>query len=194
MNQTNSEKYIVLDIETTGFSCTNNQIIEIAAIKVENKKIIERFDTLIDPHTSIPYHITKITGISNNMVYNAPSIESILPEFYDFLEDLPIVAHNAPFDIRFISHNLNLCGYSFNNQVIDTLKISKNIYPHFPNHKLENIAKNLHIKVETAHRAMADVETLHQIFNIMLNDIKSNNINTCKNIECIYHKNNIYVE
>ena len=180
------EKYIVLDIETTGLSCTKNRILEIAAIKVENKNIIERFDTLIDPQLPIPYRITQITGINDNMVCGAPLIENVLPELYDFFENLPIIAHNAPFDISFISHNLSSCGYLLNNRIIDTLKIARDIYPNFSNHKLDNIAKNLNVTVETAHRAMADVETLHEVFNIMLNDIENKNVKTTENIQYIY--------
>ena len=183
------KKYIVLDIETTGLSPTNDKIIEIAAIKVENDSIIERFDTMIDPEIPIPYRITNITGIDDSMVANAPLISSAIPELYDFIQDLPLVAHNAPFDIRFISHNLQTCGYCMNNKIIDTLKISRDIYPHFSTHNLGSIAKMLNVNVKTAHRAMADVETLHQIFNIMLKDISNNNCKTRENIDCIYCNN-----
>lgn len=100
-NLTLVESYIILDIETTGLSPINNDILEIAAIKIRNGKIIDKFDTLINPGVTIPPFISNLTGINNQMVCSAPYIDNVLPNLLKFVENLPIVAHNASFDIRF---------------------------------------------------------------------------------------------
>lgn len=179
------ENYIVLDIETTGLSPVDNDIIEIAAIEIKNGSIVNKFDTLINPGYCIPSFITGLTGITNQMVCTAPFINDVIPNLVDFVGDLPIIAHNASFDMRFISSNCKKCGFCINNEVIDTLKVSRQLYPDFSSHKLDVIANNLGVNVENAHRAMADVEVLNDIFNIMLNDIKCGKGKTTVNIEAI---------
>ncbi len=179
------ENYIVLDIETTGLSPINNDIIEIAAIEIKNGKVINEFDTLINPGYSIPPFISHLTGINNQMVCTAPYISDIIPNLVNFIGNLPIIAHNASFDMRFITHNCNKFGVCINNEVIDTLQISRQLYPHFESHKLELIANKLGVNVVNAHRAMADVKVLNNIFNVMLNDIKNGNGKTTVNVEAI---------
>ena len=178
--------YVILDIETTGLSCCDNSIIEIAAIKIKNGIISDTFESLINPGCLIPPFITNLTGISNNMVCDAPCINDVLNRFIYFVEQLPLIAHNASFDMRFIHHNLSKCGLSINNEVIDTLKLSRQLYPHFPSHKLGVVANNLGVRVKNAHRAMADVDILHNVFELMLCDIQKNRVNTKQDISSIY--------
>lgn len=185
-NNKGNTNYVILDIETTGLSCSENSIIEIAAIKVKNGKISDKFESLINPGCTIPPFITNLTGISNSMVCSAPCVNDVLEKFVCFVENLPLIAHNASFDMRFIHHNLSKCGLEINNEVIDTLKLSRQLYPHFPSHKLGIVADNLGVKVQNAHRAMADVDILHNVFDIMVCDIEKNSINTKQNINSIY--------
>lgn len=184
------ENYIVLDIETTGLSPFENDIIEIAAMEIKNGDIVNNFDSLVNPGYPIPQFITKLTGIHDQMVSTAQLINDIIPELVGFIKDLPIVAHNASFDMRFISHNLKKFGITLDNEVIDTLKISRQLYPGFKSYKLDIIANQLGVNVVNAHRAMADVEVLSNIFCIMLNDIKCGKGKTTVNVEaiCRYEK------
>lgn len=179
------ENYVVLDIETTGLSPIDNDIIEIAAIQIKNGRILNKFNTLINPGYPIPPFISNLTGITNQMICTAPFIKDIIPDLVNFIGDLPIIAHNAPFDMRFISHNLKKFGLSINNGVIDTLQVSRQLYPHFESHKLSVVANKLGVNVINAHRAMADVKILNDIFNVMLSDIKCGNGKTTANIESI---------
>ena len=122
--QSLDEKYVVFDIETTGFSPVTNRIIEIGAVKVEHGEITERFSTFVNPQVPIPFHIEKLTSINDSMVMDADTIEVVLPQFLEFVGDAILVAHNANFDVSFIKENakrgnpcgLYLCGHSRNCQ------------------------------------------------------------------------------
>ncbi len=103
--QTLDDTYVVFDIETTGFSAISDKIIEIGAVKVEEGRIVERFSTFVNPKRPIPFRITNLTGITDEMVLDAPSIEEALPAFLEFTEGAVLVAHNAGFDMRFIEQN-----------------------------------------------------------------------------------------
>lgn len=101
----NRDEYIVLDIETTGLSKYMHNITEIAAVKIKDDKIVDEFHTLINPKEPIPRFITRLTGITNEMVKNSPTIKEALPDFLEFLGSTTIIAHNATFDYGFIEYN-----------------------------------------------------------------------------------------
>ena len=103
----------MFDIETTGFSPITNHIIEIGAVRVEKGKIVERFSTFVNPDEPIPFRIEQLTGINDSMVLPAPKIEKVLPEFLEFCEGAALVAHNASFDVSFISRNAAQLGLPF---------------------------------------------------------------------------------
>lgn len=103
--QSLKDRYVVFDIETTGFIPSLDKIIEIGAVKVENGQIVDRFSTFVNPKVPIPFRIEKLTGINDNMVIHAPEIEEVLPKFLEFCEGAIMVAHNADFDMSFISAN-----------------------------------------------------------------------------------------
>ncbi|MDO7203097.1 exonuclease domain-containing protein [Paraclostridium bifermentans] len=98
-----SQSFVVFDIETTGFSNTNDKITEIGAVKIENFKVVDRFSELVNPETDISYKIQELTGITNDLVADKPTIDAILPKFLEFVGDDVLVAHNADFDMGFIS-------------------------------------------------------------------------------------------
>lgn len=154
--------FIAFDIETTGFAppC---KIIEIGAIKVVDFKIVEEFQTFVNPQCPIPGHITNLTGISFSMVADAPAIDQALPDFLSFAGNLPIAAHNASFDMRFICHYSKKLGYSINNQIIDTLALSRVHFPRLENHKLATIAKHVGVINEKEHRGLYDAQVVANI-------------------------------
>jgi DNA polymerase III subunit alpha, Gram-positive type len=127
------EKYVILDIETTGLCKHYDKITEIAAIKISNGKIIDEFQTLINPKCTIPNFITKLTGINNDMVKNSPTIEQVLPNLFKFIEDEIIIAHNATFDYGFIEHNAKKYGYKFCNDKLCTRKLANRLLPDLQN-------------------------------------------------------------
>lgn len=156
------EIFVAIDVETTGFSPFANELIEVSAIKYQGNKKIDTFSTLIKPKLKIPYHITRITGITNDMVQNAPGVEEVMPELVHFVGDFPIVAHNADFDYKFIQ---NYSNHSFSkNTLIDTVPIGRKLYPELPNHKLGTIAKRIGITEDGFHRAEFDCECCARIY------------------------------
>lgn len=161
---------IVFDLETTGLSADNNEIIEIGAIKVINGSF-ETYTTLVKPTKKVSKQITKITGITNKMLLDAPSIEDIIDDFFDFLEDFPLVAHNASFDMRFLKRNLENHNLIFRENIItDTLSLARRKFPELENHKLSTLIKHLGIKVERSHRATDDALATLQIYNSLFSD------------------------
>lgn len=158
----NKNLFVAIDVETTGLSPIANELIEVSAIKYDGNKKIDTFSTLIKPKVRIPYYITNITGITNDMVEEAPEVEEVMPELVEFVGDLPIVAHNANFDYKFIQ---NYSNNSFTkNKLIDTVPIGRRLYPTLPNHKLGTIAKHIGITEDGFHRAEFDCECCAKIY------------------------------
>lgn len=158
----NKNLFVAIDVETTGLSPIANELIEVSAIKYDGNKKIDTFSTLIKPKVRIPYYITNITGITNDMVEEAPEVEEVMPELVEFVGDLPIVAHNANFDYKFIQ---NYSNNSFTkNKLIDTVPIGRRLYPTLPNHKLGTIAKHIGITEDGFHRAEFDCKCCAKIY------------------------------
>ena len=159
-----NKRYVVVDIETTGFSAASDRITEIGAVKIENGVMTEEFCQLIDPGIPIPRRITEITGITSEMVAGKPAIEDVLPRFLEFCAGCTVVAHNAKFDIGFIKFNAEMCGYRFNFNILDTLTMARRVYPYLPNHKLDTVARHANVELTTHHRALGDARAAAQIF------------------------------
>ena len=152
-----NQEYVVLDLETTWLTPYREWITEIAAIKCRNWEIIEEFQTLINPERHIPNWIVKLTGITNEMVADAPTINEVMPKFSEFLWDAIIVWHNVSFDFRFLSYYHYQCMWTYlGNETICTLKIARRLLPDLPNKKLWTICEYFWITNEKAHRAMWD--------------------------------------
>jgi len=163
--------YFVFDIETTGLSVVNNKIIEIAGVKMRGDQVIDRFSTFIDPHESIPYNITQLTNITDDMVKGAPELAEMLPKFVEFVGDSVIVAHNAQFDIGFIQANLKRLGLpALASPVLDTLELARFMYPDLKNHRLNTLAAKFKVSLENHHRAIDDAEALGGILHAMLKE------------------------
>ncbi|KAB3536940.1 PolC-type DNA polymerase III [Alkaliphilus pronyensis] len=171
------ETYIVFDIETTGLSNKKDRITEIGAVKVHGGKIIEDFSTLVNPEVPIPAKIVELTGINDELVKNAPKIDEAMEKFLGFIEDKPLVAHNAEFDIGFIRENARRLGYQLNNSSLDTLKLARLLLSKLKKHKLNIVAKELNIKLENHHRAVDDATATAEIFLKFIEMMKSKGIN-----------------
>ena len=181
-NQTLNTEYVVFDIETTGLSPKNDKITEIGAVKIRNYEIIDTFSQLINPEIDIPEKIQGLTGISNEMVSNMPKIESVLPQFLEFIGGSVLVAHNATFDISFIKESCNNLDMELNNPVLDTLELTRRLFPQLKRHKLNIVAKHLNIKLENHHRAVDDSLATGEILLKCLNILEEKGFNKLEDI------------
>lgn len=162
--QSLDDTYVVFDLETTGFSAKSDRIIEIGAVKVQAGKIIDRFSTFVNPEIPIPFRIEQLTSINDNMVINAPKIEEVLPKFMEFCKDCVMVAHNADFDMSFISANCERQGLPCDFTIIDTVAMSRYLIIGLGRYKLDSVAKALGIVLDHHHRAVDDAECTALIF------------------------------
>lgn len=166
--QSLQDSFVVFDLETTGFSPTRNRIIEIGAVKVEHGEITDRFSTFVNPQIPIPPRITEVTSIEDSMVADAPTIETVLPEFLDFCKGCVLVAHNAGFDYGFICKKGAEQGLDTEFTVVDTVGIARVLFPHLARYTLDNVAKVLKISLINHHRAVEDAEATAEIFEKMI--------------------------
>jgi DNA polymerase III epsilon subunit family exonuclease len=156
---------IVVDIETTGLDYTREKIIEFAGVRLENGKIKEEFQTLINPKQHIRKSSIAIHGITEDMVADAPTEEEIMPKILEFIGDYPIIAHNAIFDWSFINEaSLRLYSKGIDNARIDSQEMFKEIYPELPSHGLKLMSEVFKTDFENHHRAMADAYVLARIY------------------------------
>ena len=162
--QSLQETYVVFDIETTGFSPDVNHIIEIGAVKVEHGKIVDRFSSFVNPQVPIPYRIEELTHINDNMVIDAPTIESVLPQFLAFCEGCVMVAHNADFDVSFIKRKAANLGIDFNPTYVDTVAMARYLLPNLNRFKLDTVAKAVGVNLDNHHRAVDDAACTAEIF------------------------------
>lgn len=163
------KKYIAFDIETTGLNPKTDRIIELGAILFEDGKIIRKFESLVNPQISIPVHATCVNNITNNMIKDAPKEKEIYLKFIEFLGDalnegITICAHNAKFDLDFLSETLMRLGYNANIEYIDTLFYSRKLIKGLDNYKQNTVASYFSIINEQEHRAFSDAETCGKIF------------------------------
>ncbi|MFP4660967.1 MAG: PolC-type DNA polymerase III [Halanaerobiales bacterium] len=181
--------FTVFDFETTGLSNKNDEIIEIGAVKLVKGDIVDTFGTFVSPEQRIPPKITEITGINNGMVTDAPVLEEIIDKFIEFIDDSVLVAHNAVFDYGFLKTALKRTGRPFlKNPVLDTLGLSRAIFPDLKNHKLNTICQHLNVDLENHHRAVDDAKATAGILINMLNQIKPQNINALRDINKLTKK------
>ncbi len=164
-----NKKYIIVDIETTGLSKESSRITEIAAVSFDGEKILDTFQTLVNPGKPIPAFITHLTGISNEMVKDAPTIDKALPDFLEFLQDHIMVAHNATFDHWFLNHNWLLhLDISIENPILCTRKLANRLVPELPSKRLGMLCEHFNITNQEAHRAMGDVMATVKVFERFL--------------------------
>jgi len=151
---------IVFDFETTGMSpAFGDRPIEVGAVRIEQDMIVDRFQELMHPGCTISWFIESLTGISNEMVAEAPPCEEVMARFADWIGDTPLVAHNAGFDRKFLDAELTRIGRERTNAMACTVLAARRLYPEAPNHKLATMVRHLGIFTDgTFHRALADAE------------------------------------
>ena len=154
------ETYVVFDVETTGLSAVYDTIIELAAVKVKGGEIIERFERFANPHRPLSATIIELTGITDDMLKDAPDVEEVIRDFKEWIGDHTLVAHNASFDMGFINvaYKRLLKTEKAQNPVIDTLELGRFLYPEFKNHRLNTLCKKFDIELTQHHRAIYDTE------------------------------------
>ena len=170
--------YVVFDIETTGFSAVTDRIIEIGAVKVEDGKITDKFSTFVNPKRPIPFRITELTGITDEMVIDSPDIETILPQFIEFIGDAVLVAHNASFDVGFIEQNCKRQKIEADFTYVDTVALARVLLPALNRFKLDTVAKALNISLENHHRAVDDAGCTAEIFVKFVQMLKERELTT----------------
>ena len=151
------KNYVVFDLETTGLDPNSDQIIELGAVKIIDGQIKEKFSTFVKPTVSIPFEVTRLTGITDDMVKDAPSAEAVLADFYEFTRGCVLSGHNViDFDLRFVKRIGREYGLDFDNEVVDTLLLARKSHLMVNNFKLGTIVKYLGLTLEGAHRAWND--------------------------------------
>ncbi|MDD3404264.1 MAG: PolC-type DNA polymerase III [Hespellia sp.] len=181
-NQTLDDTYVVFDLETTGFSAIKDKIIEIGAVKVKNGEIIDKFSEFVNPRRPIPFHITQLTSITDEMVMEAEDIETLLPQFLEFVGDAVLVAHNASFDVGFIEQNCRYQDIVPDFISVDTVALARVLLPTISKYKLNNVAKALNISLENHHRAVDDAGATAEIFVKFIEMLKERGITTLKGV------------
>lgn len=168
--------FCVVDVETTGLSAKTNRIIEIGVVKVLNNKIVEKFNSLVNPGEHIPSFITQLTGITNSDVYDAPRFGEIVGEIQDFIGDSIVSGHNLSFDSSFLSSEFlrNSVEPLFNDQIC-TLKLARRMFPELQSKSLSSITKHLKLRNRYAHRALGDAEVTARALIKMIKILKKDN-------------------
>ncbi len=170
---------VVLDIETTGLNARREELLEIGAVKVVNGKVIEVFEKFVQPNRPIPYKIKELTGITDEMVNDAPQPVEVLKEFKDFTSGAVLVAHNARFDLGFLQEKYKkYLGVDFKAPVVDTLSLSRALWPQFKSHRLDVVAKELGIIQQQHHRAGDDALTAWRILEKALDLCKERSLDS----------------
>ena len=173
---------VVFDIETTGFSATRDRIIEIGAVKVVEGKIVDKYSTFVNPDIPIPFEIENLTHISDEMVMDAPMIDVILPQFLEFCKGCILVAHNASFDVGFIRTKAAEMQIETDFTVVDTVGLARMLLPKLNRFKLNVVAKELHVSLESHHRAVDDAGATAEIFVKFIAMLKEKGITTLHDI------------
>lgn len=170
--------FSVIDIETTGLDYDYCHIIEVSALRVRDSVVVDRFSCLIQPPAytffdddDVEYteyvdsFITSLTGITNEMLENAPKSSDVIPQFLGFVKDDVLIGHHVSFDINFLYDASEELGFRFSNDFIDTLRISRKLYPDMAHHRLKDMAKLFEIDQQRAHRAESDCNTTFECYN-----------------------------
>jgi DNA polymerase-3 subunit epsilon len=176
-------EFVVLDTETTGLRPGPDRVIEIAGIRLRGSEIIDSFQTLINPKRRLPPFIVTFTGISQDMVINAPFAEEIIPRFLKFIEGAVLVGHNVGFDIGFLTYEAQLLGQPFPIDGLDTIMLARRFLPGLRRFKLDLVAQHLKIPASNRHRAMGDARVTAAIFLKLLENARQQDIQTLGHLQ-----------
>ena len=164
--------YAIVDIETTGSYASANGITEVAIYVFDGKRIIDKFETLINPRQPIPRYIQSFTGITDEMVANAPEFEQVAGKIYELLNENVFIAHNVNFDYSFLKSHLLRAGHDLRSKKLCTVRLSRKIFPGFPSYSLGNLCRSLEININNRHRAGGDAEATVRVFSKLLENDK----------------------
>ena len=172
-------EFVVFDLETTGTKTPPSRVTEIGAHRVCNGKVTEEFHTLVNPETPIPPFIINLTGITDEMVFDAPKFADIAGDVLDFIGDSILVAHNSHFDMRFLNYEIGRVygGYRLANPCLCTVQLSRKLLPDITNHKLKTVAEHYSIDLVNHHRANADAYATAHIFVNLLAKLSDRGVN-----------------
>lgn len=171
------DNFCVLDLETTGLSPVYDDIIEIAVLKIRNNTVVDCFSTLCNPGYPIDNIITELTGITNEMLLSAPSLNEVLGETLSFIGEDIIVGHNVNFDINFIYDNSEkILGKAFKNDYVDTMRLFRKIKPELEHHRLKDLIETYNLEGGSQHRALSDCEYTLKGFLAIKNDVSNSYI------------------
>ncbi len=161
-------QFAVVDIETTGGFASGNGITEISILIYDGDEVIEKFETLVNPNCAIPPYITALTGISNEMVENAPEFKAVADRIYQLLQNKIFVAHNVNFDFSFIKHHLAQAGYDLQSKKLCTVRLSRKIFPGLGSYSLGKLCTSLNIEIQNRHRAGGDAAATAILLGLLL--------------------------
>jgi len=158
--------FVVVDIEATGAKMPPNRIIELGAYRIRGGRIVDKFTTLVNPEISIPRFVVTLTGITNEMVKQAPLFAEVAPRWLEFVEDAVLIAHNAPFDTNFLNHEISRVypGHRMLNPHLCTVTLSRRAVPGLANYRLETVADHFSISIFDRHRAGSDALATAEVF------------------------------
>src|SRR5919108_2964269 len=166
--------FVVVDVEATGAKTLPNRLIELGAYRIRDERIVDKFQSLVNPEIPIPRFVASLTGISNEMVKRAPMFAEVAPRWLDFVSDSVLVAHNAPFDTSFLNHEISRVypGHPMINPHLCTVRLSRRALPDLSNHRLETIANHFSIPIVSRHRAGSDALATAEIFIRILTELE----------------------
>ncbi len=171
-------EFVAFDIETTGLSSLRDRMTEIGAVLFSGGEVKAEFNTFVDPKMPIPAEITRLTGINAQMVAGAPDEAEALKKFLEFAGDRPLVAHNADFDVGFLSAAAARCGAAFSPTYIDTLVLARALMPNLKNHKLDTVSNFLSLPEFNHHRASDDALVAARIMGRFIPMLREKGVNT----------------
>ncbi len=169
--------YAIVDIETTGSYAANNGITELAIVLHDGNKIVDRYETLVNPETPIPRYIQVLTGIHQGMLADAPVFSDVAYRVYEMLKDAIFVAHHVNFDYSFVKYQLEQCGYELDTQKLCTVRLSRKVFPGLRKYGLGSLCEELGIPITNRHRAGGDADATAILFEKILNNDKQGAIN-----------------
>ncbi|MCU7489889.1 MAG: exonuclease domain-containing protein [Bacteroidota bacterium] len=167
-------EFCVVDVETTGMSPSTCRIIEVGMVRIRKLKIVETYQTFVNPGMEIPYFITTLTGISNSDVYDAPYFDEIANRVKEFMDDSILIGHNLQFDVSFLRRAFEDCGSEkFANPLLCTLKLARKMYPELSSKSLSSVIKHLKIRNKNVHRALSDATATGKVLLKMIKELKA---------------------
>ncbi|HYP02738.1 MAG TPA: exonuclease domain-containing protein [Pyrinomonadaceae bacterium] len=186
--------YVVVDVETTGAKTPPARITEIGAYRVQSGRIVAEFQTLVNPQMPIPSFIVMLTGITDAMVKSAPLFAEVAQDLLTFIGKSVLVAHNAPFDVRFLNHEISRVfpGKRMFNAQLCTVSLSRRVVPGLVNHRLHTVAEHFAVPIKNRHRAAGDAEATAEVFLRLLDLLQQNGVRDLAAARKFRHANHDY--